>query len=86
MNLADIFRAELGQAPEGWPQDIPAASIRDDDWYVIDAETNRLIRIASGKSPVDTKPGELALRGMSIKCRGIQMWKRAIPDFLLSAI
>jgi hypothetical protein len=56
--------------------------LNDDDWYIFDTITKELIAQRGSSLPAYaiagiTEPGQTALRGLAIKCRGIELWRSA---------
>ena len=57
-------------------------TLNDDDWYIFDTITKELITQRGPSLPAHaiagiTEPDQTALRGLAIKCRGIELWRQA---------
>lgn len=57
-------------------QPIPSDSLNQDDWYVFNEDTGELLYTLSSKyaKPI-LRGGQAALRGMTVQCRGIQLYR-----------
>ena len=56
--------------------------LNDDDWYIFDTITKELIDQCSSKWPESAikeimTHEQTALKGLAIKCRGIDLWRAA---------
>ena len=56
--------------------------LNDDDWYIFDTITKELITQFPSKWPENAiypfvNPDQSVLRGLAIKCRGIELWRQS---------
>lgn len=64
---------------------LQAETFNDDDYYVIDATTNRLILIVGSKSAEPTPaPGHIVIRGMLAK--HLPIWRQETDYAMLRAL